>query len=125
MALQKHGCSVDALNLSDWEETIRQLQQGEYSVVVTEPNGAALPEGKCTFTYINELRPETRRRFFLALVGDDFRTGDGTQAFVATAAVVINSKELGSASTLLPRMMAERDRFFKCMLDAQESLGEV
>ncbi len=91
-------------------------------MVVTEKDGTALQEGRNTYAFICGLGPEIRRRIFLALVGDDFKTGDGSQAFVLTADVVLQAKDVDSAAKIIPQMISERDRYFRCLIESQEDL---
>ena len=50
---------------------------------------------------MSRLSPDSRRRVFLVLVGDDFKTGDGTQAWIAMADLVLHPRDLGNADAVL------------------------
>jgi hypothetical protein len=89
-----------------------------YSVIVT--SRAAGAAGKETLLQrIGRLNPEGRRSLFVVLVGDDFKTGDGTQAFAAQADLVLNGRDAAGADTVLRSTMAERTRLYQLFSEAR------
>jgi len=119
LVLTRQGYAVDTLD--DAEEGGRLLEQGVYAVVATARMAAA--QGKETLQQrINRLSPEARRRMFLVLVGDEFKTGDGTQAFAALADLVVSAREAGSADALLRNTLLERARLYQAFGDARRRL---
>jgi predicted Zn finger-like uncharacterized protein len=118
LTLTRNGYTVDTLE--DWEEGARLLEQGVYSLVVTARAGASQAKGESLYQRINRLNPEGRRRLFVVLVGDEFKTGDGTQAFVTLADLVINSRDAATADGPLRNTVAERSRLWQVFLDARQ-----
>jgi CheY-like chemotaxis protein len=115
-ALTRQGYGVDALDEAG--EALRLVEQGVYSVVVTSKTAGTA--GKETLLQrVARLNPEGRRRVFLVLVGDDFKTGDGTQAFAAMADLVLNARDGAGADTALRNTMAERTRLYQLFTDAR------
>ena len=114
--LSRQGYTVDPLD--DAGEAIRLVEQGVYAVIVTSK--AAGAAGKETLLQrVARLNPEGRRRIFLALVGDEFRTGDGTQAFAAMADLVLSARDAAGADAALRNTMAERTRLYQMFTDAK------
>jgi hypothetical protein len=114
--LSRQGYAVDPLD--DAGEAIRLVEQGVYAVIVTSK--AAGAAGKETLLQrVGRLNPEGRRRIFLALVGDEFRTGDGTQAFAAMADLVLSARDTAGADAALRNTMAERTRLYQMFTDAR------
>jgi len=113
--LTRQGYGVDTLD--DWEEGARLLEQGVYNLVATSRAPAA--KGESLFQRMSRLSPEGRRRVFLILIGDEFKTGDGAQAFAVTADLVVNSRDVGSADAVLRSSLAERARLYQVFLDAR------
>jgi DNA-binding response OmpR family regulator len=115
-ALSRQGYAVDILD--DAGEAIRLVEQGVYAVIVT--SRAAGSAGKETLLQrVARLNPEGRRGIFLALVGDEFKTGDGTQAFAAIADLVLNTRDAAQADASLRNVMAERTRLYQLFTDAR------
>ena len=88
--------------------------------MVTVRAGASQAKGESLYQRINRLSPEGRRRLFVVLVGDEFKTGDGTQAFVTLADLVLNSKDAATADGPLRNTVAERSRLWQVFLDARQ-----
>jgi len=119
-ALVTLGFNVDLVD--DIEEGARLLEQGVYEVAVTAPT---LPEpGKLETLAQRMLRLpiEARRRVFVILVGEDFRTADGTQAWAAQADLVVHPADAGRCEHLVRSTMAERKRLYQPLVDARRRI---
>jgi hypothetical protein len=113
--LRRQGYEVERLN--SWKEQSVGLQQGQYSLVFAHQNGSPNPDG--VQSLVNSLSPEVRRELFVVLVGDGFKTADGTEAFVAQADLVCRSEELGHADSVLRSTVTEKQRLYRVYLEAQ------
>jgi predicted Zn finger-like uncharacterized protein len=117
LPLARQGYQVDSVD--NPEEGSRLIEQGVYDVVVA--TRAAAPGGKeSLYQRMSRLSPDARRRVFLALVGDEFKTGDGTQAWLAMADLVVHPRDLGNADTVLAKTVEERTRLYQVFLDARK-----
>jgi predicted Zn finger-like uncharacterized protein len=115
--LTRQGYQVDTID--NPEEASRLIEQGVYDLVVA--SRAATPAAKeSLYQRMSRLSPDARRRVFLVLVGDDFKTGDGTQAWITLADLVLNPRDLGSADGILTRTVEERTRLYQVFLDARK-----
>jgi hypothetical protein len=103
------------------EEGARLLEQGVYDLVVAT-RAPATPGRESLYQRLNRLSPDRRRRIFLVLVGDEFKTGDGTQAWAVMADLVVNTREIGTADTVLLPTLAERSRLYQVFTDARKRL---
>jgi len=117
LTLTRNGYTVDTLD--DWEEGARLLEQGVYGLVVTARAGATTAKGESLYQRLNRLNPDSRRRLFVVLVGDEFKTGDGTQAFVTLADLVLNPRDVATADGALRNAIADRSRLWQVFLDAR------
>jgi len=75
--------------------------------------------------YLNHVSMSIRRRVFLALIGDRFKTLDNMMAFAMSANVVINTKELDKLSAILKRAISDNDRFYKVFMDTMAKAGKA
>lgn len=119
--LGKLGFASEGLD-PQLDEKVLRLQQGEYPVVVTSRNG--VPEEKNLYRVVCTLPPDIRRRVFLLLVGDEFKTGEGTQAFAVLADLVIQSTDAATGERLVARTMIERRRVYQTFWDAEDRKAE-
>ena len=117
LPLTRQGYHVDTVD--NVEEAARLIEQGVYDLVVT--TRAAGAGGKETlYQRMMRLGPEARRRVFVVVVGDDLKTADGTQAWVAQADLVVSPKDLGGVDAVLGKTLDERNRMYQVFADARK-----
>ena len=117
LPLARQGYQVDTVDNPD--EGSRLIEQGVYDLVVA--NRASAPAGKeSLYQRMSRLSPDARRRVFLVLVGDDFKTGDGTQAWTAMADLVVHPRDLATLDAMLSKTVEERKRLYQVFLDARK-----
>jgi hypothetical protein len=117
LLLARQGFAVDTVE--DPADGLRLLEQGAYAVVTTARLASASPRGETLYQRVCRLSPDARRRVFLLLVGDEFRGGDVTQAFVAQADLVLHARDAGHADALLRAAFDERQHLYQGYLDAR------
>ena len=114
-------CGYGVETAADPQQGIQLLERNSYAVVATTPNGA---QGNVSpYKRVAALAPEVRRDLFLVLLGSDFSSGDGTQAFAAMADMVLNPKDVASSEELLRSTVTERTRLFQAFQEAQVRLN--
>lgn len=116
------GYVVDVLDIP--EEGGRLLEQGTYSVVVTNRTTPVPGQAETLYARLCRLSPEARRRIFLVLAGDEFKTGDGAQAFVALADLVVNPRDAAGFEMPLLNAMTEWTRLFQAYREARRRFEE-
>jgi hypothetical protein len=117
--LERLGYQTEYIDI--WEQKVEEIHQGRYHVIVTHGNGASPNGEKDLFKLLNMLTPEARRRIFMVLVGDEFKTGNGTQAFTAMADFVCHPRDLDSADIVFRSTVAERARFYRAFLEVEDN----
>jgi hypothetical protein len=120
--LRKLGYEIDALDRP--EEGGRLLEEGFYEVVVTSKTAGVPGKTESLYQRLIRLPPDARRGIFLVLVGDEFKTGDGTQAWAAQADLVVG-RDAGDIEPVLLNTMVERTRLFQVFLDTRRRLEEA
>jgi len=123
VTLTRLGYQVD--NIEDPEEGARLVEQGIYSLLATSRSAGAGARGENLYQRTNRLSPDNRRRIFLALVGDEYKTGDGTQAWTTVADLVLNGRDVASADAVLHNALAERTRLYQVYLDARRRFEQA
>jgi predicted Zn finger-like uncharacterized protein len=122
-ALVNLGFNVDTVD--DIEEGARLVEQGIYEVAVTSRAQAEAGKPEPLQQRLMRLAADARRRLFVILVGDDFRTGDGVQAWVAQADLVVNPNDAARCEHLIRATMSERKRLYQPLTDARKRLESV
>jgi predicted Zn finger-like uncharacterized protein len=116
--LGRLGYTVDTSVEGD--ETARAIDQGVYAVVATARVAAAPGKGETLYQRITRMNAETRRRLFVIVVGDEFKSADGNQAYTVVADLVLHSRDAGGAEHAVRSTLLERRRLYKAFLDARQ-----
>jgi predicted Zn finger-like uncharacterized protein len=119
-ALTRIGYNIDTVE--DVEEGARLLEQGVYEVAVTYREPWVHGKRETLAQRMLRLSPEMRRRVFVVLVGEEFRSGDGTQAWAAQADLVLHPTDAPRFEAYIRATMAERKRLYQPLLDAHRRL---
>jgi len=75
--------------------------------------------------YLNHLSMSVRRKMFVLLMSDTFRTMDQMSAFAMSANLVANWKELGKLSSILGRTLSDNEKFYKVFMDVLRETGKA
>jgi predicted Zn finger-like uncharacterized protein len=75
--------------------------------------------------YLNRLSMSVRRKIFLALISDNFKTMDNMMAFAMSANVVINTKDIQKLHLILKKAVSENERFYKIFMDTMVETGKA
>lgn len=121
--LSRLGYEVDAIE--DAAEGGRLMEQGIQDLVVTTRTVAAQGKAETLYQRLNRLSPDARRRLFVVLVGDDFKTGDGTQAWVCLADLVVQTRDLATADNVVRNTLFERSRLYQAFNEARRRHEEA
>ncbi len=116
--LTRIGYAVETVE--DFDEGARQLEQGAYAVVATARVGATPGKPESLYLRMLRLSPEARRRVFVILVGDEFRSGDSTQGFATIADLVLHAKDAPTADGYIKAYQTARRRLFQPMEEARK-----
>ncbi len=74
---------------------------------------------------LNHAPMSVRRRIFLALLGDQFKTMDNMMAFAMSANLVIGTADLDKLSKVLQKAVSENERFYKVYNDCLKETGRI
>jgi hypothetical protein len=120
--LQKNGYGIETA--TEPQQGVQLLERNSYELVVTTNGSSGRDKVGNVSPYkrVVALAPETRRGLFLVLLGGEFSSGDGTQAFAAMADLVLNPKDVGSSEELLRSTVNERTRLFTPFQEAHVRL---
>jgi len=119
-ALERLKFNVDSVD--DIEEGARLLEQGVYEVAVTARTPPEPGKPETLAQRMLRLPIDARRRVFVILVGEEFRTADGTQAWAAQADLVVNPADAGRCEHLIRSTMTERKRLYQPLVDARRRI---
>lgn len=101
--------------VADMDTCLRRLEQGLHNLVATQVSS----DPNSLHRRITRLGPEARRPIILVLIGDEFSSGDGTQAFVLQADLVLTPGDVSGAEGLLRSVLGEREFIYSAFLEAR------
>ena len=119
-ALVSLGFNVDTVD--DIEEGARLVEQGIYEVAVTSRAQAEAGKPEPLQQRLMRMAADSRRRVFVILVGDEFRTGDGIQAWVSQADLVVNPNDAARCEHVIRATMTDRKRLYQPLVDARKRI---
>jgi predicted Zn finger-like uncharacterized protein len=74
--------------------------------------------------YLNHLSMSLRRRLFLVLIGENFKTMDLLTAFAMSANLVVGSNDLDNLKRALKQSIAEYKKFYSIFMETLEEVGK-
>ena len=119
--LSRLGYAVDVVAS---EDAARLFDQGLFAIVATARVAAAPGKGESLYQRVTRSSPEARRRVFVILAGDEFKTGDGMQGWAVLADLVVSTHDAPMADNAIRTVMAERHRLYQVYLDAKRRYDE-
>ena len=75
--------------------------------------------------YLNRVSMSVRRRIFLVLLSDKFKTMDNMMAFALSANAVINTKDMEKLQPILKKAISDNDKFYKIFVDTMVEMGKA
>ena len=74
--------------------------------------------------YLNNLSMSIRRKIFLVLLSDKFKTMDDMMAFARSANIVVNSDDLSNLSLILKKAILDNEKLYKVFMDTLKEAGK-
>ncbi len=109
------GYEVDIMSDA---EGVRVVEQGAHAIVAMARTVAESGAHTC-YQRLSLLNSDIRRSLFVILVGDEYMTGDGLQAFVVHGDLVVASKDAGSCEGVIRDRYLERMRLFRAFVECK------
>ncbi|MDY6881731.1 MAG: zinc-ribbon domain-containing protein [Desulfatiglans sp.] len=107
----------------DTREAIGMMRLHHFDLVILSEGYDGIKTSQSPILqYLNNISIPERRRIFLALIGDSFKTMDHLKAFSVSANFVMNWKDADTITSILKRAVLENDRFYKVFLDTLEEV---
>lgn len=108
------------------EHAVHKMRFNEYHVVIFhEKYGDSSLETSPLYEYIKDMPMHTRRKTFIAMVGDKFKTLDNMEALSHSVNLVINQKDVDQLETILKKSIGDNDTFYKIYRETMTALGKL
>jgi hypothetical protein len=108
------------------EHAVHKLRFNQYHVVVFhEKYGDSSLKTSPLYEFIRDMPMYTRRKTFVAVVGENFKTLDNMEALAYSVNLVINQKDMGQLETILKKSIGDNDTFYKVYRETMTALGKL
>jgi hypothetical protein len=74
--------------------------------------------------YLNRLPMPSRRKIFVVLIGERFKTMDEMMAFALSANTVVSTKDLDRLTLILKKGLTGNEKFYKVLMDTLAEVGK-
>ena len=74
--------------------------------------------------YLNHLSMSLRRKIFLVLLSERFKTMDNMMAFGESANLLVNPDDLSSLPLILKKAISDNEKFYKVFMDTIKEVGK-
>jgi predicted Zn finger-like uncharacterized protein len=91
------------------------------AVVVDEYFGTKNPDANGVLIYIQRLTMDIRRKMFVTLISDRYRTMDYMMGFNKSVNLIINRKNIADVEKILSRNIAEYEMFYRIFNESRDS----
>jgi CheY-like chemotaxis protein len=75
--------------------------------------------------YLNNISMTERRKIFVALMGERFKSMDNLMAFAMSANAIINPKDTDKLSAMLKGAISDHERFYKVFMETLVEVGRA
>jgi hypothetical protein len=93
-------------------------------VVLNERFDTEDPQANDVLLYLENMAMATRRRFFVALIGDSCRTMDNMAAFNRSVNIVINLKSIEEVGKIIKQGVADNKVFYHIYQETLQKMGK-
>ncbi len=105
---------------------LKQMRFHVFDLVVLNENFDTDDPDKCdVLAYLDRLSMDVRRKIYLVLITDRFRTMDNMVAFNKSVNLVINLKNIDEIEKVLKRGVADNDLFYRVYKEALAATGRL
>jgi predicted Zn finger-like uncharacterized protein len=80
-------------------------------------------DGNPITNYLNHLSMSVRRKIYLVLISDRFKTMDNMMAFAMSANLVVNPEDIPNMRLILKKGASENEKFYKVFMDTLKEVG--
>lgn len=107
-------------------DAMRYMRFRVFDVVVLDENFEGTgPESNHVLQYIGHQPMNTRRKIFVVLLGNDFRTADNMTAFNRSVNLVVNLKDVDELEKVLKRSLIENKEFYRVLIGTLRKVGRA
>jgi CheY-like chemotaxis protein len=107
------------------QEAMSKIRLHSFDMIILSDvfDGKGL-EANPIINYLNHLSMSLRRKIYLVLISNRFKSMDNMMAFAMSANLVLNPEDLSNARLILKKGTSENEKFYKVFMDALKQAGK-
>jgi hypothetical protein len=120
------GMDIQITESLSVKDALRDMRYHEYDVIIINDNFDNNVEGdNDVLLYLETLPMAVRRKMFVVLLSDKYRTMDNMAAFNRSVNLIINTQNLADLEQILNRAFAINEVFYNVFKEAQKKTGRI
>ena len=118
------GLSYKPILPTSTEEAMGKLRFHHFDLIIVSDgfDGQDLTNSPIMH-YLNHLSMGIRRKIFVVLLSNKFKTMDNMMAFARSANLVVNPDDLSNLSLILKKGIPDNEKFYKVLMDIFKEVG--
>jgi len=119
------GLGYKYIHASNTRDALAKLRFHRFNLIfIAEGFDGQELENSPIRNYLNSLSMSSRRRIFLALMGDRLKSMDDMTAYTMSANSVINTKDIDKLPSIFKQGISDHDKFYKVFMDTLVEVGK-
>jgi hypothetical protein len=118
------GLSYKPILPTSTEEAMGKLRFHHFDLIIVSDgfDGQDLTNSPIMH-YLNHLSMGIRRKIFVVLLSNKFKTMDNMMAFARSANLVVNPDDLSNLALILKKGIPDNEKFYKVLMDTFKEVG--
>ena len=105
-------------------DAIGKLRLHQFDLLIMNDNFEDMSiENNPIMKYLNHLSMSVRRRMFVTLISEEFKTMDELMAFALSVDLIINMKDIEKIAVILKHAISAHEKFYKVFTDTLAEIG--
>lgn len=105
-------------------DAIGKLRLHQFDLLIMNDNFEDMSiENNPIMKYLNHLSMSVRRRMFVTLISEEFKTMDELMAFALSVDLIINMKDIEKIAIILKHAISAHEKFYKVFTDTLAEIG--
>jgi hypothetical protein len=110
----------------DTRDALRKMRYHVYDLVMVNESFDTLDSDQSGILgYLERLPMEIRRRIFVTLISQRYRTMDKMMTFNKSVNLILNIKNIGDTEKILPHRITDNDFFYRVLNESLRKAGRM
>ena len=113
------------IGTSDLRGAVGKMRLHQFDLIILQDGFGGDLKNNLVMRYINHLPMAIRRKSFVLLISNSYRSLDQMMAFALSMNLIININDLDKLTDMLTNAMKKQEIFYKPFLDIMKEIGKL